>query len=43
MSHLPSAQADGYSDEAPTDAQVNDYMTLALHIVQGIKAMQEDR
>ena len=26
-----------YSNETPTDDQVNDYMTLALHIAQGIK------
>jgi hypothetical protein len=26
-----------YSDEKPTQDQVNDYMTLALHIVQGLK------
>ena len=29
----------GYSDEPPTDEQVSDYMTLALHIVQGLKAL----
>ena len=27
----------GYSDESPTKQQVDDYMTLALHIVQGLK------
>ncbi len=27
----------GYSDEKPTDEQVKEYMTLALHIVQGLK------
>lgn len=27
----------GYSSEQPNDEQVKDYMTLALHIVQGIK------
>jgi hypothetical protein len=32
----------GYSDEKPTDDQVKDYMTLALHIVQGLKKMGED-
>lgn len=26
-----------YSDDAPTDEQVKDYVTLALHIVQGLK------
>ena len=31
----------GYSDEPPTDEQVKDYMTLALHIVQNLKSMQE--
>ena len=29
-----------YSDTAPTPKQVADYMTLALHIVQGMKKMQ---
>lgn len=28
-----------YSSEPPTDEQVKDYMTLALHILQGIKPM----
>ena len=27
----------GYSDDPPTDKQVSDYMTLALHIVQGLR------
>lgn len=27
----------GYSDDPPTEEQINDYMTLALHIVQKIK------
>ena len=31
----------GYSDDAPSDAQVRDYMTLALHIVQGLRKMEE--
>jgi len=26
-----------YSSEKPNESQVNDYMTLALHIVQGLK------
>ncbi len=30
-----------YSNEKPTSEQVNDYMTLALHIVQGLKSMQD--
>jgi hypothetical protein len=29
-----------YSDGPPTPEQVNDYMMLALHIVQGIKEME---
>lgn len=33
----------GYSENAPTTEQVNDYMTLALHIVQGLKSMQVER
>lgn len=32
----------GYSDEPLSDAQVKDYMTLLLHIVQGIKLMGDD-
>ena len=28
-----------YSDEPPNDEQVKDYMTLALHVVQGLKSM----
>jgi len=32
----------GYSDEAPTEEQVHDYMTLALHIVQGLRPMQTE-
>ena len=31
-----------YSSDAPTDEQINDYMTLALHIVQGLKKMGEE-
>lgn len=31
-----------YSEEKPTEQQVNDYMTLALHIVQSLKKMSED-
>ena len=27
----------GYSDDPPTDEQVGQYMTLALHIVQGLR------
>lgn len=30
-----------YCDEKPTPEQVDDYMTLALHIVQRLKSMQE--
>lgn len=29
-------------DEAPTEEQVKDYMTLALHIVQGLKKMDDN-
>lgn len=32
----------GYTDEAPTEQQVSDYMTLALHIVQGLSAMGDE-
>lgn len=31
-----------YSDEKPTEKQVQDYMALALHVVQGIKRMGDD-
>ena len=30
------------SDDKPSDEQVRDYMTLALHIVQGLKKMGDD-
>ena len=30
----------GYLDGPPTEQQLDDYMTLALHIVQGIKVME---
>lgn len=32
----------GYSDEPPTEQQIKDYMTLALHIVQGLKETNDD-
>ena len=31
-----------YSHETPSEEQIADYMTLALHIVQGLKKMGED-
>jgi hypothetical protein len=31
----------GYSDDPPTDEQANDYLTLALHVAQGIKKMAD--
>jgi len=31
-----------YGDDNPTEQQLNDYMTLALHIVQGIKEINSD-
>lgn len=31
----------GYNGDPPTDEQVAQYMTLALHIVQGLKEMEE--
>lgn len=31
-----------YSSEPPTPEQVNDYWTLALHVCQGLGAMQEE-
>lgn len=31
-----------YDGDIPNDSQVNDYMTLALHILQGLKKMSED-
>lgn len=30
-----------YENEKPTEQQVNDYMSLCLHIVEGLKPMQE--
>lgn len=32
----------GYNDGPVTDQQLRDYMTLALHIVQGLKEMSDD-
>ena len=32
----------GFSDELPTDSQVDEYMTLALHIIQGLKVIGEE-
>ena len=31
-----------YPDEPPTKEQIDAYMTLALHIVQGFKSMQTE-
>jgi hypothetical protein len=31
-----------YSDDPPTEDQVEQYMTLALHVVQGLRRMSED-
>jgi hypothetical protein len=31
-----------YSDEPPTAEQIKDYMTLALHVVQGLKKMGDE-
>lgn len=31
-----------YTDDPPTEKQVNDYLTLALHVVQGLTPMQAD-
>jgi hypothetical protein len=31
-----------YSEEPPTEEQANEYLTLALHIVQGLRPMQDD-
>ena len=32
----------GYGEEKPTPGQVEDYMTLALHIVQRLKKIEDD-
>lgn len=32
----------GYEDGKPTQEQVDEYMTLALHVIQGLKKMGED-
>lgn len=31
-----------FDDEAPSAKQVDEYLTLALHVVQGLKKMSED-
>jgi hypothetical protein len=31
-----------YSDEKPTEEEIDQYMTLALHVVQGMKKMGEE-
>lgn len=31
-----------YGDELPTEKQVDEYMTLALHIIQGLKKMNDN-
>ncbi len=42
-SHCDTLQSiQGYSDEKPNEEQIKDYMTLALHIVQGLKKMGDD-
>lgn len=33
----------GYLDGKPTEEQIKDYMTLALHIIQGLKKMEEQQ
>ena len=33
---------DNYSSESPTEQQVEDYMTLALHIIQNIKKISKE-
>ena len=33
---------EGYGGDPLTDAQLDQYMTLALHVVQGLKAMGEE-
>lgn len=37
QSIMDSSYSDDDNDGKPTESQVNDYMTLALHIVQGLK------
>jgi hypothetical protein len=32
----------GWSEDGPNEQQVDDYMTLALHIVQGLKRMDDE-
>lgn len=32
----------GYSSDPPNDSQVSEYMTLALHVVQGLREMSGD-
>tara|TARA_Y100000310_G_scaffold187678_1_gene187685 strand:+ start:341 stop:748 length:408 start_codon:yes stop_codon:yes gene_type:complete len=39
---LQGVRESGSWDEPPNDEQVKDYMTLALHIVQGLKKMGDE-
>jgi len=39
---LQAIQADDNWEEVPTESQLNDYMTLALHIVQNAKMLYGD-
>jgi len=39
---LQRIEADGEFDESPNEGQVADYVTLALHIVQGLKEMGDE-
>lgn len=32
-----------YSDAPPTDEQIGEYMTLALHVIQGLKQMEPEK
>lgn len=38
---IKSGDYGDYGDNPPSDQQIDDYMTLALHIVQGIKKLGE--
>lgn len=39
---LDSRYDDDGNKVQPTDRQAREYLTLALHVIQGLKAMQED-
>lgn len=42
---LPREDGEGeyyYDDQKPDEQQLDDYMTLALHVVQGLKELRDE-